>query len=133
MCRYGKVCNKNPCSVSIRKGYVESGRTAVAALARLECYYFSVESVNNICIIIKEVNRYLGILVVTWLFEGLGRRVAGVKFRVKVGVAKTPHPARRELSLFSQHQENGRGLTEFIIRYCEWMLSPSTFVGFGSL
>jgi hypothetical protein len=69
---------------SIRRGYVESGRTAVAALARLECYYFSVESVNNICIRIKEANRYLGILVVTWLFGGLwwalvgfGERVAG--------------------------------------------------------
>ena len=56
---------------SIRRGYVESGRTTVAALARLECYYFSVESINNICIRIKEVNRYLGILVVTWLFGGL--------------------------------------------------------------
>ena len=56
---------------SIRRGYVESGRTAVTALARLECYDFSVEGVSNICIRIKEVNRYLGILVVTWLFGGL--------------------------------------------------------------
>ena len=55
---------------SIRRGYAESGRTAVAALARLECYYFSVESINNICIRIKEANRYLGILVVMWFFNG---------------------------------------------------------------
>jgi hypothetical protein len=73
----------------------------------------------------RQVPRHFGGDVVVWW--ALVDALRGVI------VARTPHLARGELSLFSQHQENGRDLTEFVIHYCEWMIPPSTLVGFSSL